>query len=80
MARNFVPCLVCDPEMRFEPELEFLHPSHHEAKHEAHQPKDHESYLDWVADEYELEKDHPVFESGGLTKPEEFEKHEHLFE
>ena len=80
MVRKYVPCLVCDPEMRCEEEIEFLHPTHHEAKHDPPAPQDHESYLTWVAEEYDLDPEHPVFELGGLTRPKDFERHEHLFE
>ena len=66
--------------MRFDPELEFLHPAHHEATHDSSSPQDHESYLTWVAEEYEIDPEHPVFDPGGLTRPEDFERFEHLFE
>ncbi|WP_231184160.1 hypothetical protein [Haladaptatus sp. DYF46] len=80
MSRKYVPCLVCDPEMRYDPEIEFLHPSHHEAKHDPSLPRDHDSYLAWVAERYELDPEHPVFEPGGLTRPEDFHRFKHLFE
>jgi hypothetical protein len=79
MAHKYVPCLVCDPELRRKPKLEFLHPIHHQT-HAPSLPQDHESYLNWVAEEYELDLDHEVFEAGGLTKPKVFSEFEHLFE
>ena len=78
MSEKFVPCLVCDPELRRKPEIEFLHPAHH-GTHDSSLPQDHESYLQWVAEEYGLELDHPVFDPGGLTKPVEFLEFEYLF-
>jgi hypothetical protein len=78
MAYKYVPCLVCDPELRRKPEIEFLNSAHHKT-HNPGLPQDHESYLNWVAEKYELDHDHPVFESGGLTKPEVFQEFEHLF-
>lgn len=79
MVKQFVPCLVCDPELRRDPEIGFLHPAHHQT-HDRGLPYDHDSYLKWVAEEYDLDRDHRVFEPGGLTIPSEFEKFEHLFD
>jgi|GEM_PF-5922644 len=79
MATKFVPCLVCDPKLRRKPEIEFLHPKHHKT-HNPGLPQDHDSYLKWVAEKYEIDPEHAVFEQGALTKPNEFKKHEHLFE
>jgi hypothetical protein len=78
MAGNYVPCLVCDPELRRDPKIEFLHPAHHQT-HALGLPHDHESYRQWVAEEYNLDLDHPVFEPGELTKSDDFEDFEHLF-
>lgn len=79
MAQKYVPCLVCDPELRREPEIEFLHPAHHQT-HDSGLPHDHETYRQCVAEKYELDLDHPVFEPGRLTKPEDFAEYEYLFE
>lgn len=80
MSQKYVPCLVCDPQMTRQQEIRFLHPHHHSSEHKPPLPQDHESYLNWVAEEYELDPDHPVFEPGGLTRPEDFGQYEHLFE
>lgn len=79
MAQKYVPCLVCDPELRRNPKIEFLHPAHHQT-HGTSLPHDHESYLNWVAEKYELAREHPVFEPGALTVPDQFEEFEYLFE
>ncbi len=80
MPQKYVPCLVCDPQMTRKQEIQFLHPHHHSSKHEPPLPQDHESYLNWVAEEHDLDPNHPVFEPGGLTRPKDFEQYEHLFE
>ena len=79
MAQKYVPCLVCDPNLHRDPEIEFLHPAHHQT-HGPNLPHDHESYLKWVSEEYKLAPDHPVFEPGGLTVPDQFVDFEYLFE
>lgn len=79
MTSKFVPCLVCDPELRRDPEIEFLNHLHMQA-HAPDEPSDFGEYKEWVAEEYDFDLDHPVFrEAGALTMPKVFETYEHLF-
>jgi len=73
MAAEFTRCLVCGQKVKF------LHPHHHESTHDAGLPQDHESYLNWVAEQWDLPEDHPVLESGELTKPEGWQRNRDLF-
>lgn len=80
MTQKYVPCLVCDPELRRYPEIGFLNHFHMGPVHTPDEPSNLAQYKEWVPEEYDLDPDHPVFhETGALTKPEIFEKYEHLF-
>ena len=77
---EYVPCLLCDPEMRGEPPLEFINGGGHLTVHSATEPKKLDEYKDWVAEEYELDLDHEVFQNPrALTGKNRFWEYAHLF-
>lgn len=77
---EYVPCLLCDPQMRGEPCLEFINGGGHLKAHSASEPRKLDKYQEWVAEEYDLDPDHEVFQNPrALTGKTRFWEYAHLF-
>ena len=75
MART-IRCLYCDEPHDFLPGKHFRREDHFESRDGAF-----ERFKDWVADEYDLDRDHDVFQTpGALTSPDGFDQFRDLFQ
>jgi|AntDeeMetagen134_2_1112570.scaffolds.fasta_scaffold02471_2 DICT domain-containing protein len=73
VTRKEAPCLYCHESYEF---VAGMHFKKHFSGSNAF-----DRYKEWVAEEYGIDPDHEVFHtSGALTKPEDFEEYEHLFD
>lgn len=74
MAKQEVPCLYCSES------FEFVSGTHLKRQDHFSDSNAFERYKKWVADEYDIDRSHEVFHTpGALTRPEDFERYEHLF-
>lgn len=65
-----VPCLVCGDR------YDWLSPSHLSSSNcEPGTPVDIESYREWVAEEYDIDPEDPIFETNQLQKPQYYRQH-----
>ena len=68
--KGTVPCLVCGGR------YEYLQTGHLSSPNcESGPPNDIESYRNWVAEEYGLSPDDPIFDKNQIQKPQNYKKH-----
>ncbi len=65
-----VPCLVCGKH------FEYLKSGHLTSPNcKPGTPTDIESYRKWVAKEFEIDRDDPIFETNQIQKPQYYREH-----
>lgn len=74
MIKKEARCLYCNETFEFVAGVHFKRQDHFGDSNAF------EQYKEWVAEEHNLDPTHDVFHTpGALTRPEDFEKYEHLF-
>lgn len=68
--RGTVPCLVCSNRYKY---LQSGHLSSDNC--EPGEPSDIYSYREWVAEEYDIDPEDPIFETNQIQKPQHYREH-----